>query len=97
MARPTRLARFRSVHVWFFLVLVVVAVAVGFVAVGRWRRGTTVLGAGLLGGAGLRAVLPERRAGLLAVRNRPTDVLTFGGLGLALVLLATSIDSLGTD
>lgn len=88
--------RLRTVHLPFLLVLAVVTVAVVLVLLGRWRRGATLLGAALLLGAGLRAFLPERRAGLLAVRNRPSDVLTFAALGTAVLLLAASIDSLGS-
>lgn len=97
MPRQSLLHRVRTVHLPFLAVLLVVAIAVVFVVMDRWRRGATALGAALVLGAVLRAVLPADRAGLLAVRNRPTDVLTFGVLGFALVLLAGSIDSLGTD
>lgn len=89
--------RLLTVHLPFLLVLGVVAVGVAFVAVDRWRRGATVLGAALLLGALARAVLSDRRAGLLAVRGKPIDVLTYAGLGLAVILLAGSVDSLGTD
>jgi len=34
--------------------------------------------------------------GLLAVRNRPVDVVTFAVFGVAILVLASSIDSLGT-
>ena len=92
----TTLRRFGTVHAPFLAVLALVAVAALLVVAGRWRRGAVMLGGALMLGAALRAVLPERRAGLLAVRNRPSDVFTFGGLGLATVLLATSINSLGS-
>ena len=83
-------------HVALVLVLLVVALALVLVATDRWRRGATVLGAALVLAAGLRAVLPDDAAGLLAVRARIPDVLVYGGLGVALVFLAASIDGLGT-
>lgn len=83
-------------HVPFAIVLVVVLAAFVLVATDRWRRGATVLGAALVLAAGLRALLSEERAGLLAVRARIPDVLVYGALGVALVGLAASIDSLGT-
>lgn len=96
MARPSLAHRIRTVHLPFLVVLVLVSVAVVLVLANRWRRGAVVLGLALLVGAVLRAALPEERAGLLAVRNRPSDVLTFGSLGLAVIVIANSIDSLGS-
>jgi hypothetical protein len=55
---------------------------------GRFRVGTLLLAGALLLGAVLRATLPERSAGLLAVRVRWLDVLTLGSLGAAVLLLA---------
>jgi hypothetical protein len=51
------------------------------VAGGRFRVGTLLIAGALLLGAFLRATLPERSAGLLAV-------LTLGSLGAAVLLLA---------
>ncbi len=51
-----------------------------------FRYGTLLIGAALLAGAVLRWVLPD--VGMLAVRSRFTDVLTYCVLGLAIVLLA---------
>lgn len=96
MARPSLAHRIRTVHLPFLVVLVLVSVAVVLVLASRWRRAAVVLGLALLVGAVLRAALPEERAGLLAVRNRPSDVLTFGSLGLAIIVIANSIDSLGS-
>lgn len=97
MSAPHRGHRLLTVHLPFLLVLGVVAVGVLFVAIERWRRGATLLGLALLLGALLRAGLGEQRAGLLAVRGKPTDVLTYAGLGIAIIVLASSVDSLGTD
>ena len=83
-------------HVPLVLVLLVAALALVLVATDRWRRGATVLGAALVLAGGLRAVLPDDDAGLLAVRARIPDVLAYGGLGVSLVFFAASIDGLGT-
>lgn len=55
-------------------------------ALDQFRAGTILIGVALLGGAALRFALP--RVGMLAVRSRFTDILTYGVLGLAIVLLA---------
>ena len=51
-----------------------------------FRYGTLLIGAALLAGAALRWLLPD--VGMLAVRSRFTDIVTYGGMGLAIVLLA---------
>jgi len=75
--------------------LTVVAVSVlglVIVAVGPWRRGVALIGFGLLLGALARAFLRDRDAGMLRVRhNRWVDVLMLGGVGAALILLASVI------
>lgn len=76
------------------LYLVVLAVAlVGLVLAwtGDWRVGVQVLAASLWGAALGRVVLPERDAGMLAVRNRWLDALMLVGLGVALTFLAWTI------
>ncbi|WP_308315856.1 DUF3017 domain-containing protein [Streptomyces sp. CC228A] len=50
------------------------------------RIGALLVGGALLTGAVLRRVLPS--AGMLAVRSRFTDVITYGVLGSAIVLFA---------
>ncbi|MBC9725789.1 DUF3017 domain-containing protein [Streptomyces sp. TRM68367] len=51
-----------------------------------FRLGTLLVGAALLAGAVLRWVLPG--VGMLAVRSRFTDIVTYGVLGLSIVMLA---------
>ncbi|MEU3187055.1 DUF3017 domain-containing protein [Streptomyces sp. NPDC006923] len=51
-----------------------------------FRIGTILIGLALIGGAALRRALPS--VGMLAVRSRFTDMVTYGLLGLAIVLLA---------
>ena len=74
--------------------LAVLAVAVlGLlrVATANWREGSVLLGGSLLLAAVLRAVLPEDRAGLVAIRSRAVDVLSYVGLGVSVVILAVTI------
>ncbi|MEU1158262.1 DUF3017 domain-containing protein, partial [Streptomyces sp. NPDC005918] len=51
-----------------------------------FRVGTILVGVALVGGAVLRWALPD--VGMLAVRSRFTDMVTYGVLGVAIVLLA---------
>jgi len=74
--------------------IVVGATLIGLlvVAFGPWRRGVDLIGVALLVGALMRIVLPEGRAGMLRVRrNRWADVLMLGGVGTALIVLASVI------
>ena len=68
-------------------------VGAGLVAVGltEWRLGLRII-AGSLGAAALmRLSLPEKDAGMLAVRHRLLDVGILLGVAIALVILAGSI------
>ncbi|MCH0563946.1 MULTISPECIES: DUF3017 domain-containing protein [unclassified Streptomyces] len=64
------------------------AVGVGLLltAVDVFRVGTLLIGLALLAGAAMRWTLPS--VGMLAVRSRFTDIVTYGVLGLAITLLA---------
>jgi hypothetical protein len=73
------------------VVLAIAAIGLLRVATANWREGAVLLGGSLLVGAVLRAVLPVERAGMLAIRSRVIDVLSYTGLGLAVVLLALTI------
>jgi hypothetical protein len=72
-------------------VLVTVALGLLVVAVDHWRLGLVIIGLALMGGAVLRLLLPVRRAGFLAVRSRPVDVVLLAGTGLALAVIALMI------
>jgi hypothetical protein len=76
-------------------VLVVVGVGLLLVAVDHWRKGLVVVGVALVVGAVLRGFLPVRRAGFLAVRSRPVDVVLLAGTGLALAIIALAIPAAG--
>jgi hypothetical protein len=75
------------------LLAVLVAVGVGLLMVtfDHWRRGLVLMGLALVGAALLRLLLPVRRAGFLAVRSRPVDVVVLAGIGLALAVIALAI------
>lgn len=51
-----------------------------------FRVGTILIGLALIGGAVMRWALPG--VGMLAVRSRFTDMVTYGALGVVIVLLA---------
>ena len=57
----------------------------------HWRRGLVVVGLALIGAAVLRALLPVRRVGFLAVRSRPIDVVLLAGTGVTLTVVALAI------
>lgn len=72
-----------------------VAAAFGVVLAGllivrlhHFRAGSYLMALGMLGAAGLRLVLPARRAGLLVVRSRGLDVAMLTTLGVAVLVLA---------
>ncbi|MBE8474354.1 DUF3017 domain-containing protein [Streptomyces justiciae] len=67
-------------------VLATVAVGLLVIASDQFRIGSLLVGAGLLAGGVLRWLLPD--VGMLAVRSRFTDIVTYGVLGAAIALLA---------
>jgi hypothetical protein len=70
------------------IVLLGVVIAIGLIAADYFRRGSIVLAGSVLLAAFLRLLLPEREAGMLAVRSRAVDVAILGILGLGLAVLA---------
>jgi hypothetical protein len=71
---------------------VLAATAVGLLstALGHPRVGCLVIGVALIAAAVMRRVLPS--VGMLAVRSRFTDMVTYGLLGVAITLLALVIE-----
>ncbi|MEV6838897.1 DUF3017 domain-containing protein [Streptomyces sp. NPDC051133] len=69
------------------MLVVLGGVALGLLltALDVFRVGTLLIGAALLAGAVMRWILPS--VGMLAVRSRFTDIVTYGILGLVIVLL----------
>ena len=80
----------------YVLVLVLGAVGLVLMAVVGWgkadaalfRPGALLVAAAVVVAALLRALLSDERAGMLALRSRRVDVVVYGGLGLAAVVLA---------
>ncbi|UMG93344.1 DUF3017 domain-containing protein [Nocardioides sp. TF02-7] len=56
-----------------------------------WRLGVRVVAGALAAAAALRLVLPQKDAGMLAVRHRLVDVLLVGSVATALFVLVASI------
>jgi uncharacterized membrane protein YraQ (UPF0718 family) len=73
--------------------VVLVAVGVGLVvaAASDWRLGLRIISGGLAVAGGLRLVLPEKDAGMLAVRHRLLDVGILVAVGAVLLVLAATI------
>ena len=68
------------------IVLIGVAVAMVFIALDSFRRGSVVLSASVLLAAFLRLLLPDADAGMLAVRTKKIDVITLGALGIGVTI-----------
>jgi hypothetical protein len=75
----------------FGVVLAVMVVAMARITQYHWREGTVIIGGALLLAAGLRAVLPPEWTGLLGIRRRAVDVLTYSTFGLLMLAVALTI------
>jgi Protein of unknown function (DUF3017) len=73
------------------VVLLIAVVAFERILTQHWRQGATLLGAAMLVAAVARAVLPEDRIGVLAVRGRVVDVIFYAAFGIVLIALALTI------
>lgn len=78
------------------LIGLIFAAAFVLAAANFWRRGSLLIGIGVGVAAVLRLVLPDERAGLLAVRSKGTDFVTTMMVGAAMIYIASTIDPLGT-
>jgi hypothetical protein len=87
--RRNRQARFAQLP--FAVVLLVVAVAALRIVQYHWREGAALVGVALLLAGVLRAVLPTERAGLLAIRGKVVDIVTYAGLAAAVLYVALTI------
>jgi hypothetical protein len=90
---PERGGRFRGLRSQLAFILVLLVGAVGIVRIGQyhWREGAALLGATLVLAAAFRTVLSDRRAGLLVVRGRAVDVLSYAALGALVLFVALTI------
>lgn len=82
----------RTIDQWP-LALVLLGLALGLIVLSFYdfRVGSVMLGAAVIFGGALRTVLPRDRAGLLAIRGRPIDLVTMYGLGIALTTVAVLV------
>lgn len=80
-------------YVAFALVLLVAAVGMVRIGLYHWREGAVLIGGALVLAGFCRAVLPTRVIGLLAVRGRVVDVLSY--LALAAMILFVAITLTG--
>ncbi len=73
----------------YLIVLVTAAAGVVYAAFlsTHWLRGVGVVGVAMLLGAGFRAVLTDRQAGMLAVRHRPFDVACYLLFGAGIIVV----------
>ncbi|SDD17107.1 DUF3017 domain-containing protein [Actinokineospora iranica] len=80
------------VHLPFGLVMTVVVVGLVRVVQYYWREGTVWIGLALLLAAGLRVLLRDEQAGLIAIRSRAVDVLLYGAFGVLVIAVALTIE-----
>jgi formate-dependent nitrite reductase membrane component NrfD len=73
------------------MVALIVALGMLRVLTQHWRQGAMLIGGALLVAALFRAVVPDDRIGLLAVRGRPVDVLCYSVLATLMIVVAVLI------
>ncbi|HEX3647478.1 MAG TPA: DUF3017 domain-containing protein [Pseudonocardiaceae bacterium] len=90
---PARRSRWGALGAqWaFLLVLLIAAVGVVRILQYHWREGAVLVGGALVVAALLRAVLPGARAGLIAVRGRLVDVLSYAALAGMILFVAITL------
>jgi hypothetical protein len=73
--------------------LVLLTMVIGLVRIVQyhWREGSAWIGGALLLAALLRAILPPRTAGMVAVRGRAVDVLWCVGLAACILFIAYTL------
>jgi hypothetical protein len=83
--RPGLIGQVWRQWAWVLCLLVVVA-GIVLIAAHAWRRGSVVIGGGVLLAGCLRLVL--RDPGILGVRRRAIDALLYLGVGAAIIVVA---------
>jgi len=92
MTTPQRRRHPVLAHLPFGLVMAVVLLGLLRIGMYHWRQGTVLIGAALIMAAALRALLRDDQAGLIAIRSRGVDVLTYGGFGVCVMAVALTIE-----
>lgn len=72
----------------YLLVVATVLAGLAVAVAGAWRTGVSWMGGAVVVAGVCRLALPERRAGMLRVRRKGTDVAMLLVAGAALVVLA---------
>jgi hypothetical protein len=75
----------------FSLVMLIVVIAGLRIFQYHWREGTALIGGALMVAAVLRAILSTEQAGLLAIRGKPVDVLSYAGLSVLIFFVTFTI------
>lgn len=78
-------------HLPFALVMAIVAAGFVRIAQYHWREGTVLIAGALLVAAILRAVLSPEQAGLIVIRGRGVDVLSYTAFGVLILFVALTI------
>lgn len=78
-------------HLPFALVMAIVAVGFVRIAQYHWRQGTVLIACALLVAALLRAVLSSEQAGLIVIRGRGLDILSYTAFGAMILFVALTI------
>jgi hypothetical protein len=92
MTTPHRRRHPVLAHLPFGMVLGVVALGLFRIVMYHWRDGTVLIGVALFLAAALRALLRDDQAGLIMIRSRGVDVLTYSGFGACVIAVAMTIE-----
>ena len=93
MTTPHRRRHPVLAHLPFGLVAAVVAIGLLRIVQYHWREGTVLMGAALILAAGLRVLLSDEQAGLIAIRGRSVDALTYTTFGVCMMAVALTIEN----
>jgi hypothetical protein len=92
MTTPHRRRHPVLAHAPFGIVLAVVAAGLFRIVTYHWRDGTVLIGVALFLAAALRVLLSDEQAGLIMIRSRGVDLLTYSGFGACMILVAMTIE-----
>jgi hypothetical protein len=79
-------------HLPFGMVMAVVVFGLFRIVLYHWRQGTVLIGVALFLAAALRALLRDDQAGLIMIRGRGVDVLTYSAFGACMIFVAMTIE-----